>query len=149
MDTIPELGRPQPKNLFIHLRTLGTTSWSWSEEQRLRVLFIGLSRLCRYTGWHLCITLYVRVHISDARRTESLSDSISPNTVCVWLLQQQTKVLWSPTVLNRGTCRWSRSLDLSVRTFLNGWIMFSMYTGSPLIMQPGRSGNTIYLNLIL
>ena len=85
MDTIPELGRPQPKNLFIHLRT---TSWSWSEEQRLRVLFIGLSRLCRYTGWHLCITLYVRVHILDARRTESLSDSISPNSVCVCLLGQ-------------------------------------------------------------
>ena len=42
---------------------LGTTSWSSSEERRLRILFKGLSRLCRYTGWHECITLYVRVHI--------------------------------------------------------------------------------------
>ena len=42
--------------------TLGTTSWSSSEERRLRVLFKGLSRLCRYTGLPECITLYVRVH---------------------------------------------------------------------------------------
>ena len=34
---------------------LGTTSWSSSEERRLRVLFKGLSRLCRYTGWRECI----------------------------------------------------------------------------------------------
>ena len=42
---------------------LGTTSWSSSKERRLRVLFKGLSRLRRYTGWHLCISLYVRMHI--------------------------------------------------------------------------------------
>ena len=47
---------------FLEL-TLGTTSWSSSEEQKIRFLFKGLSGFCRYTGWHLCLTLYVRVHI--------------------------------------------------------------------------------------
>ena len=48
------------KNPFTHLRT---TSWSSSEERRLQVLFKGLSSLCRYTGWHLCFTLHLEVHI--------------------------------------------------------------------------------------
>ena len=63
-DTIPELGGATEKALSpIFELTLGTTSCSSSEERRLRVLFRGLSRLCRYTGLHLSITLYVRVHI--------------------------------------------------------------------------------------
>ena len=38
--------------------TLGTTRLSSSEERRLRVLFKGLSRLCRYTGRHY-VLLYM------------------------------------------------------------------------------------------